>query len=89
MEKLIAIVKIVFQLMPVIDAGIRAVEQIMPQGGQGAAKLELVRGTIEAAFKGLEDVSVSFQDAWPAIQNVIAKLVSVYNAIGEFKKAAA
>lgn len=86
MSKLIAIIKIVAQLLPAIIEAIKAIEAAIPQSGQGAQKLALVRELIEAAFEAVQDAGVTFADVWPAIQRIVAKIVAAFNASGIFAK---
>ena len=86
MSKLIAIIKIVAQLLPAIIEAIKAIEAAIPQSGQGAQKLALVRELIEAAFEAVQDAGVTFAEVWPAVQRLIAKIVGVFNSTGIFAK---
>ena len=47
MSKLIAIIKIIAQLLPTIIEAIKAIEAAVPASGQGAQKLALVRELID------------------------------------------
>lgn len=87
MSKLIAIIKIIAQLLPTIIEAIKAIEAAVPASGQGAQKLALVRELIEAAFEAVQDAGVTFGEVWPAIQRLIAKLVGLFNSTGIFNKA--
>ena len=87
MSKLIAIIKIVAQLLPAIIEAIKAIEAAIPQTGQGAQKLALVRELIEAAFEAVQDAGVTFADVWPAVQRLITKIVGLFNATGIFSQA--
>jgi capsid protein len=89
MSKLIAIIKIVAQLLPAIIEAIGAIEAAIPQSGQGAQKLAMVREIVEAAFESVQDASVTFAEVWPAIQRLVAKLVTAFNGLGVFNKASA
>jgi len=87
MSKLIAIIKIIAQLLPTIIEAIKAIEAAVPASGQGAQKLALVRELIEAAFEAVQDAGVTFSEVWPAIARLIAKLVGLFNSTGIFTKA--
>ena len=65
-------------IMAVIEL-VKVVEKLMPEGGQGAAKLALVRSIVEQA---VGDVSA----VWPQIEQVVGVFVKVANATGMFKK---
>ena len=86
MSKLIAIIKIIAQLLPTIIEAIKAIEAAVPASGQGAQKLALVRELIEAAFEAVQDAGVTFGEVWPAIQRMITKLVVLFNSTGIFGK---
>ncbi len=86
MSKLIAIIKIVAQLLPAIIEAIKAIEAAIPQSGQGAQKLALVRELIEAAFEAVQDAGVTFADVWPAVQRIVSKIVALFNTAGIFAK---
>lgn len=86
MEKLIAIFKVVMALFPLVVEMVKTVEAALPMGGAGAQKLEIVRKAIEDAFTQMQDLSVTFGQVWPVLQNMIAGLVALYNAKGVFQK---
>lgn len=86
MKKILAIIAAVAQLLPIIIDAIKAIEAALPQSGQGAVKLAMVRELVESAFNAVKDATVAFADVWPAIERLIAKLVAAFNAAGEFKK---
>lgn len=65
-------------LMAIIEL-VKLVEKLMPEGGQGQAKLALVRGMAEQA---IGDVSA----IWPQVESVIAVFVKLANIAGTFKK---
>lgn len=84
--KAFAVIKVVAQLLPVLIEAMKAIEAAIPQSGQGAQKLALVRELIEAAFDAVTDAGVTFADVWPTVQRVIGKLVALFNATGVFAK---
>lgn len=65
-------------LMTVIEL-VKVVEKLIPEGGQGAAKLALVRSMLEQAVGTIEDI-------WPSIEKAIALFVKLSNIAGTFKK---
>lgn len=87
MQKLVMILTLVNQLFPLLIQTVKMVEQAFPQGGQGAAKLEMVRKALEDAFQTVTDVQVSFDQMWPTLKGMIDMAVKIYNLTGEFKKA--
>lgn len=89
MTNFLAIIQIVVQLLPLITQVVQSIEQAMPQGGQGAQKLEMVRATLQAAYTAAGDVTIAFEKVWPAIATTVSGLVAMYNAAGTFKQSVA
>lgn len=58
---------------------VKLVEKLVPEQGQGRAKLELVRTTVEQA---VGDVSAM----WPQLEQLIGLFVKLANSVGTFKK---
>lgn len=75
LEKITAVLK----LLPAIIEAVKAIENLVSDTGQGAAKLQAIREILEA---------VSSQSAalWPEIQKVIAIIVALANKTGVFPK---
>lgn len=65
-------------LLTVIEL-VKVVEKMIPEKGQGAAKLELVR-------KMLEESVGTIQEIWPSIEKAISLFVKLANVAGTFKK---
>ena len=65
-------------LLTVIEL-VKVVEKLIPEKGQGAAKLELVR-------KMLEESVGTIQEIWPSIEKAISLFVKLANVAGTFKK---
>lgn len=86
MLKLIEIVRILFTLLPLIADGVRAIESLLPEGGQGKAKVALVRQMLEAAFATIKGLAVTFEEAWPALETTVNGVVGLFNATGRFTK---
>ena len=76
MEKLMTILK----LLPAIITAIKAIEDALPQTGQGAAKLEALRQILVTADESVEAL-------WPKIQSIVGVLVNLFNTVGAFRKA--
>jgi hypothetical protein len=81
----VMVVQSAWQLAPLLPQIIQDVEKVLPEGGQGAQKLGMVRDTIEAAFSELEGIEVEFARVWTALQPIITRLVAIYNASGLFR----
>lgn len=86
LQTFLAIIQLVRTLMPEIIAIIQIVEAALPQNGQGAAKLEIVRSTLASAYGSINQASITFDQLWPTLQVAITGLVAAYNAAGTFKK---
>ena len=86
MGNTLANIKLVLQLLPLIIDAVSAIENALPEGGTGKAKLGLVREVIQAGFDTATDVVVSFDQVWPIIEKTVGAIVSTFNAVGKFKK---
>ncbi len=75
LEKITAVLK----LLPAIIEAVKAVENLVSDTGQGAAKLQAIREILEA-------VSSQSATLWPEIQRVIAIIVALANKTGVFPK---
>ncbi|MCL2829445.1 MAG: hypothetical protein FWD77_01755 [Betaproteobacteria bacterium] len=84
--KFIETAKTLLLILPSLIEAIRAVENLFPESGQGAAKLAMVRAMISAAWERATDITGLFESAWPSIESAINGIVSVFNSFGWFKK---
>lgn len=82
----ITIAKTVISLIPLIIQAITAIEAAFPQGGTGAAKLEVVKSALKTASDVSSDLVGNFDAYWPVIEKVISSVVSLANSSGVFKK---
>lgn len=82
----LTLIRLVLTLLPVIIDAVKAIEAAYPASGQGALKLDLVRGVLEGAYNAGSGAVAKFDDLWPALQSTIASIVSFMNASGMFKK---
>lgn len=82
----IQIIKIIIQLLPLILEAIKALESMLPEGGLGKLKLEIIKSAVEAAYNVSNEYSVKFDALWPALEKVIGSIVATMNATGVFKK---
>ncbi len=87
-QKFLEILSAVKAMFPLIVQFVRDVENAFPPGGFGAQKLALVRAWLESAFDKANDFGLTFDDLWPKIAAVVSSLVTAYNAIGVFRRAA-
>jgi hypothetical protein len=84
--KVVEIAKIAASLIPVVVGAVKAIEEALPEKGQGAEKLAIVRQMIEAAFAAIQGVSVTFAEVWPTVERLVAALVALFNKTGAFRK---
>ena len=71
--------KLIVQLLPLVIQLLKQAEELLPEKGKGAEKLNLVRAWLEAASGGIDDL-------WPSLEKLIAVTVSFFNQVGTFKK---
>lgn len=86
MKNFIAILQLLATLYPILMQTIKSLEEAMPEPGQGPAKLEILKGTLEAAYLKMEKAQLKFEEVWPSIQMLVTTIVAVFNATGVFKK---
>jgi hypothetical protein len=86
MANFLAIIRLVLTLTPAVIELVKAVEAALPQTGQGAQKLALVRSTLQAAFDVGDSAVATFDQVWPALDKTITAVVGTLNATGVFKK---
>lgn len=82
----LTLIRLVLTLLPVIIDAVKAIEAAYPASGQGALKLDLVRGVLEGAYNAGSGAAAKFEDLWPALQSTIGSVVSFMNSAGMFKK---
>ena len=58
---------------------LKAVEAAIPESGNGAAKLQMVRELLEMVDDGIHEM-------WPSLEKVISVIVKTFNAAGIFKQ---
>lgn len=80
MGQVITILKLVVMLLPIMIQTIAAIEEAVPGQGAGEAKLAAVRVILQGAYETANNVQVSFDALWPALQKAISGLVTAFNA---------
>lgn len=85
-QRFLQVLNLVSSFYPLLIQIIDALEMSMPTGGNGRAKLEALKATIEGAWGTVQDFGVSFTDAWPALERAVAAIVAFRNVTGLFKK---
>ena len=84
---ILEIAKSLLGLLPSVITAVKSVEDLIPDGGKGKDKLELVKNTLQAAYSIGDATLAEFEQIWPAINAVITAVVAFMNAHGIFKKA--
>ena len=79
------IVKLILSMLPAIIEAVKAIEAAMPAGGQGAAKLDAIRGILSSAYAIASDAQAQFDSVWPAISGTVSAVVGMFNRAGAFK----
>lgn len=87
MFQVLMIVKTLLQLFPVAIEAIKTVETAFPHAGQGAAKLDMVKGVIQNAYTVGNDTATAFETIAPGIDAIAKSAVAIFNATGQFKQA--
>ena len=82
----LAIIKLVLSLLPLIIDAVKAIESAFPASGQGAAKLALIKETIQQAYDAGNGAVAKFDEVWPTLQKTVASVVAFMNSTGAFKK---
>lgn len=82
----IQIIQLVITLLPQIIDAVKTVETALPQSGQGAQKLAIVRSVLESAWIATGQAKAAFDQAWPALGATISAIVSAFNAAGIFPR---
>lgn len=75
----------VIQLIPELVKLVDTVESLIPGSGQGAAKLSLLKQWLETIFARTQQAQRTFEEAWPVLQDVIARIVALKNSLGAYK----
>lgn len=75
------------QLIPSIIKIVREIEAAIPGKGQGAAKLDLVLNTVNAAAEGSAEVAnvIKGNDLIGRVTKIVNLAVSTFNMTGAFK----
>lgn len=82
--KYLEILKAILAIFPLIKQIVFAIEAEFPDAGFGKLKLAEVLTLIEGIWK---DTVLTWVDIRPAIERLVALVVSLANATGRFKKA--
>jgi len=88
MAQFIMIFKLVISLLPLIIEAIKLVEEAIPGKGNGEAKLDVVRATLESTYSSVtaSDPLPKFEQLWNSISGIVKSLVAAFNKSGVFTK---
>jgi len=75
MSQIIATLKLIVQILPVLAEMVRALESAVPEGGKGAQKLEVIREVLTSAYAATGEITVPFLALWQAVEKVVSVLV--------------
>lgn len=79
------IVTLTLGFKPLLVQLVDGVEAAFPEGGQGRAKLEMVKAQAAIAFGVIDQAFVTFEQMWPTFVVIVEKIVEIRNATGAFK----
>lgn len=79
MNQFLQIIKLIFVLLPLVIDAIKAVEAAVPAGGQGAAKLDAIRGMLQSAYTVADSTMPTFEKLWPALSGTVGAIVGLFN----------
>ena len=65
---------------------VKIIEDTIPDEGAGSAKLAAFDVMLKAAIEKADDIDESFDKLQPVAHDIVAAVVSLYNAAGIFKK---
>lgn len=82
----IQIIQLVIALLPQLIEAVKTVETALPQSGQGAQKLAIVRSILESAWTTGGQAKAAFDQVWPTLGATISALVAAFNIAGVFPK---
>ena len=86
MLKIIAVMRIIAAMFPLVVEFIRQIEAAFPEKEQGSMKREMLRELLQAAYVAAADGKISFDEVWPLLDKTIAIIVDKFNIAGVFKK---
>ncbi len=79
------VVSIVTKLLPDTIKFVQTLEEAVPVKGQGAAKLEVLKGLLQGTFETVQQAETTFEQVWPGLSKVVTGLVKLFKLTGLFK----
>lgn len=83
MTSLVAILRTIVAILPILRELINAAEAFFPEKGSGYQKLELVKGLISAAYETVGKLETPFATVWPVLEKLVAFLVPIFTKKSE------
>ncbi len=85
-----AILLAVMKLLPMIIAGVQALEVAIPFPGAGKAKLDLILGTVNDVYNADQAIQkeLSSSQLVSVVTSTVSRIVACFNALGIFKNKA-
>lgn len=79
-------IKWVAKLWSAVVAIVKKIEETIPNDGAGKEKLEAFDVLLRRAIEKADDIDESFERLQPVAHDIVAAVVSLYNATGIFRK---
>jgi hypothetical protein len=77
MGSFLAVLQVIGTLFPIVVKLVETIQHALPDSGQGAIKLEMLKGLLEKAYAQEQTMAVSFEHVWPYLEPVVAGVVKV------------
>lgn len=74
------------KLWKMVTELVKIIEDTIPDEGAGSAKLAAFDVMLKAAIEKADDIDESFDKLQPVAHDIVAAVVSLYNATGIFRK---
>jgi hypothetical protein len=82
LQKLLAAYKAATTLTPIVRQAMQLAQALLPETGQGSARLAIVQAHVKAAIEDLKVVEGKFEEVWPVIARGIPLAVDALKATG-------
>lgn len=86
MAQILNLLKLVLSLIPSILDIMSKLETLLPESGQGAAKLDVIKTAIQSTYTVADKSMPAFEDLWVTVSKVVSGIVAIFNGAGIFKK---
>jgi hypothetical protein len=82
LQKILAAYKAATTLTPIVREAMQLAQALVPEKGQGSARLAIVQAHVKAAIEDLKVVEAKFEEVWPVINRGIPLAVEALKATG-------